>query len=555
MQIKMTDPTSQQPAELSKKALKKAAKEAEKQAKKAENKNKQAEAEASEVYVPPVLTTAQFRRLRFGDAPLHMSQPELSSFRKLTEIDKPLTHLIGRKIWVRARIHTVRATGKSAFLMLRGKMAILQACCFVPGKAENSTEKIDEYKAMIKYINSLPPESVVEIYGAVSSVDSPIKTASAEHRGYELQLERIYAISRAASQMPLQVDDAMRPDSVYQAPDSQYVHPGKDTKLDYRVIDLRTPANQAIMRVRSAIAHEFRSFLDNAGFIEINTPKIIAGTSEGGAAVFNVNYFNTKACLAQSPQLYKQMCISSGFGRVYEIGPVFRAENSHTHRHLCEFTGLDLEMEIYESYSEVLTLLGDLMKHIFKTVEAKCAKEISVIRAQYDLTVPEPLVWADETVIVNFCDGIQMLQEAGYEASPLDDLNTENERALGKLIKEKYNTDFYILDKFPLSARPFYTMPDPQDGRYSNSYDMFVRGEEICSGAQRVHNPELLEKQCRERNVDPESLKSYIDAFKYGCAPHGGAGLGLERIVMLMLGIENCRQTCLFPRTQERLTP
>lgn len=227
----------------------------------------------AEAYIPPVLTTAQFRRLRFGDAPLHMSQPELSSFRKLTDIDRPLTHLVGHKVWVRARIHTVRATGKSAFLMLRGKMAILQACCFVPGKSEGSAEKVDEYRAMIKYINSLPPESVVEVCGALSSVDAPIKTASAEHRDYELQLEKIYAISRAASQMPLQVDDAMRPDSVYQAPDSQYVRPGKDTKQDYRVIDLRTPTNQAIMRVRSAIAHEFRSFLDKAGFIEINTPR------------------------------------------------------------------------------------------------------------------------------------------------------------------------------------------------------------------------------------------------------------------------------------------
>lgn len=165
--------------------------------------------------------------------------------------------------------------------------------------------------------------------------------------------------------------------------------------------------------------------------------------------------------MAQSPQLYKQMCISSGFGRVYEVGPVFRAEHSHTHRHLCEFIGLDLEMEIYESYTEILVLLGDLMKHIFKAVEARCSKEMSIVRTQYDLTAPEPLVWADETVIVTFCDGIKMLQEAGYEASPLDDLSTENERALGKLIKEKYNTDFYILDKFPLNARPFTPCPIP----------------------------------------------------------------------------------------------
>lgn len=539
--------------ELSKKALKRGAQKEKKGAQKAAEHA--AVAPASE-YVPPVLTLDEYRVLPFGDAPLHMSQDELRSFRNLIGIDRPLTHLVGRMLWVRARVHTVRIGGKNAFLLLRGRMRFLQACCFVPRDVAEA--EVQKAKGLIKYIGSLSQESIVEAYGKLVAVERPIKTVSAEHQLYELHLERIYAISRAAVPLPLQIEDASRPDSKYKnaKENEQYVKPGRDTRLDNRILDLRTPANQAIMRVRATVASEFRAFLDTNGFIEIQTPKLIPGASEGGAAVFNVKYFNRQACLAQSPQLYKQMCIAAGMQRVYEIGPVFRAENSHTHRHLCEFTGLDLEMEIYESYHEVLKLLGAMMKHIFTRVSERCAAEIETIRHQFDLSCPPPLKWADETVIIDFREGIKLLREKGFDhASEDGDLTTELERELGRIVRERYGTDFYILDKFPMSVRPFYTMPSPTDPMFSNSYDMFVRGEEICSGAQRIHCPELLRQQCLAKGVNPDTLEDYIASFRYGCSPHGGAGLGLERIVMLLLGVEDCRQCCLFPRTPERLTP
>jgi len=271
--------------------------------------------------------------------------------------------------------------------------------------------------------------------------------------------------------------------------------------------------------------------------------------------VFKLTYFNQPACLAQSPQLFKQMSIAAGFGRVFEVGPVFRAENSHTHRHLCEFTGLDLEMEIFQNYHEVIRMLDRLMKYIFRTVLDKCKDDIAIIRQQYDLKMPAELVWTDETVIVDFREGAKWLREAGVEQSELEDLSTVTERKLGEIVKEKFGTDFYILDKFPSDVRPFYTMIDSKDARYSNSFDMFIRGEEICSGAQRIHEPEFLRERIIAKGVNPDTLTDYISAFKYGCPPHGGAGLGLERIVMLLLGIEDCRQCCLFPRTPERLTP
>ncbi|TNJ27482.1 Aspartyl-tRNA synthetase [Giardia muris] len=542
--------------ELSKKALKKAAREEKKAAQKAAMAAERAMAAPSSNYIPPVLSLDEYRTLPFGDAPLHMSQDEFCLLRNLTGIDKSLTHLVGQMLWVRARVHTARIGGKNAFLLLRGKMRLLQACYFVPRGGDEAD--VQRGKDLVKYIGSLSQETIVEVYGKLTAVETPIKTASKEHQSYELHIERVHAISRAAVPLPLQIEDASRPDSAYEnaKEDEQYVRPGRDTRLDNRVLDLRTPTNQAIMRVRATVASEFRAFLDTNGFIEIQTPKLIPGASEGGAAVFNVKYFNRDACLAQSPQLYKQMCIAAGMQRVYEVGPVFRAENSHTHRHLCEFTGLDLEMEIHETYHEVLKLLGAMMRHIFTRVSERCATEIETIRHQFDLSCPAPLKWADETVIIDFREGIKLLRERGFEQASEDgDLTTELERELGRIVRERYETDFYILDKFPMSARPFYTMPSPKDPMFSNSYDMFIRGEEICSGAQRVHCPELLRQQCIAKGVNPDTLEDYIASFRYGCSPHGGAGLGLERIVMLLLGVEDCRQCCLFPRTPERLTP
>lgn len=235
------------------------------------------------------------------------------------------------------------------------------------------------------------------------------------------------------------------------------------------------------------------------------------------------------------------MAIAAGFQRVFEVGPVFRAEKSNTHRHLCEFTGLDLEMEIQQHYHEVLVILDKLMKFIFKNTIAQCKDDIAIIRKQFDMKMPPELVWTDETVIVDFREGAKWLREAGYNQSEFEDLSTETERALGKIVRQKFGTDFYILDKFPSSVRPFYTMPDVHDKLFSNSYDMFIRGEEICSGAQRIHDPEFLTQNIIDKGINPETLKDYIQAFKYGCAPHAGAGLGLERIIMFLLGIEDCR--------------
>jgi aspartyl/asparaginyl-tRNA synthetase len=257
-------------------------------------------------------------------------------------------------------------------------------------------------------------------------------------------------------------------------------------------------------------------------------------------------------CLAQSPQLYKQMAICADLERVFEIGPVFRAEDSHTHRHLCEFTGLDMEMQIYEHYFEVLDVLDTLFDTMFDGLSKDNAELVSTVFTQYP---QEPFQYLQKSLRLTFAEGIAMLHEAGVMVDPMDDLSTANERILGKLVKDKYHTDFYILHRYPSNIRPFYTMPCPDDPAYSNSFDIFMRGEEIISGAQRIHEPAMLKDRAAECGIEVETIQSYIDSFKLGASPHGGCGVGLERVVMLFLGLNNIRKTSMFPRDPKRLTP
>ncbi|MBR3071101.1 aspartate--tRNA(Asn) ligase, partial [Fibrobacter sp.] len=323
-----------------------------------------------------------------------------------------------------------------------------------------------------------------------------------------------------------------------------------NTRLDNRVFDLRVPTTQAIFKLQSGVAHLFREYLDSQNFIEIHSPKLIGGASEGGSNVFKFKYFNQDACLAQSPQLYKQMCIISDFKRVYEIGPVFRAENSFTSRHLCEFTGLDIEMEIKEHFFEVLDVLGELFYFIFKGLNERYAKELEIVNNQYPF---EPLVLTPEVLKLPWSEGIKLLTENGFKQDINEDLDTENEKALGKLVKDKYKTDFYILYGYPKSARPFYTMPDPKDDNFTNSFDAFIRGEEILSGAQRIHDYDLLLQKVKEKEINPETLSDYLNAFKLGAPAHGGAGIGLERVVKLFVGLGNIKKCVLFPRDSSDL--
>eukprot|EP00520_Triparma_pacifica_P018402 CAMPEP_0118663576 /NCGR_PEP_ID=MMETSP0785-20121206/17507_1 /TAXON_ID=91992 /ORGANISM="Bolidomonas pacifica, Strain CCMP 1866" /LENGTH=591 /DNA_ID=CAMNT_0006557333 /DNA_START=53 /DNA_END=1828 /DNA_ORIENTATION=- len=460
---------------------------------------------------------------------------------------------IGSKVWVRGRLQSVRIKGGSVFLVLRQDAFSTMQCVFFKADIPD----VNEGGKMIKYMKGLTAESIVDVEGEV--VEGNVKSATVRDR--EIKIKRIHTVSKSAPVLPFELEDAARSqDEVDASQDTDRPFPnlGQELRLDNRWMDLRVPANNAILRVKSGVCQLFRESLYSQGFTEIQTPKLIGGESESGAGVFKTDYFGKEACLAQSPQLYKQMAIASDFQRVFEVGPVFRAENSNTRRHLCEFVGLDLEMAINEHYTEALTVCHNMFKHIFEGLESRYSKEMEVIRSQY---FSEPVEFTDEPCILHWKDGIKMIEEAGFDVGDgMQDLTGAQELALGKAVKEKYKTDFFILDQYPSSIRPFYTMPMSSDSRFSNSYDMFIRGQEICSGAQRCHDANMLREIIKGKGLEEGlkeggGLEKYVKSFENGVSPHAGAGIGLERVVFLALGLDNVRKASMFPRDPNRLTP
>eukprot|EP00526_Cylindrotheca_closterium_P001327 CAMPEP_0113602576 /NCGR_PEP_ID=MMETSP0017_2-20120614/830_1 /TAXON_ID=2856 /ORGANISM="Cylindrotheca closterium" /LENGTH=555 /DNA_ID=CAMNT_0000510933 /DNA_START=218 /DNA_END=1885 /DNA_ORIENTATION=+ /assembly_acc=CAM_ASM_000147 len=529
------------------------ARKAEKEQQKAEKKAKKAaeaaaREEAERIHEVNYLSYEEQDNYEpFGDMTRTMSRSRTG--REFALVDELETkYKPGDKVWLRGRLDSIRVKGGSCFLVLRqDSFNTVQACFF------KDKENPEFSKKMIKYLKSLTVESVVDLEGTLT--ESEVRSCSV--KSVELQIGRIHSVTKAASILPFSVEDASRSEAevdASQETDRPFPRLGQELRLDNRWMDLRAPANNAIMRVQSMICQLFRESLYSQGFIEIHTPKLIAGESESGAGVFTTDYFGTTACLAQSPQLYKQMAISSDLTRVFEIGPVFRAEKSHTRRHLCEFTGLDLEMAITDHYMETLEVIHNMFKHIFTNLESRMAKELVVIREQY---ASEPCTFTDEPCVIHWPEAMEILESEGFDIGDgMGDLSGAMELALGRVIKEKYGTDFFMLDKYPMEIRPFYTMPDPEDPKSSNSYDIFIRGQEICSGAQRCHDPDLVTELLKEKGIEAgEGLESYIESFRHGVPPHAGAGIGLERVVFLYLGLDNVRKASMFPRDPNRCTP
>ncbi|XP_005187396.2 aspartate--tRNA ligase, cytoplasmic isoform X1 [Musca domestica] len=520
----------------SKKAAKKQAKEALKAAKKAEYK---AAAGKSDNGNNAADSAEDISAGCYGTYGIINSKEKHEERNFVTVVDLK-DHVGKAPVWVRGRVHTSRAKGKQCFLILRQNSSTVQ-CILAVG------DKIS--KQMVKFAGNLNKESIIDIEAVAVGV--PTKIESCTEQSLELSIQQLFVVSQAKPQLPLQIEDASRPDN----PDDTEglnIRVNQDTRLDNRVLDLRTPANQAIFRLEAGVCRLFRDILTAKGFTEIHTPKIISAASEGGANVFTVSYFKDSAYLAQSPQLYKQMAIAADFDKVFTVGAVFRAEDSNTHRHLTEFVGLDLEMSFKYHYHEVLHTIGNTFTDIFKGLRDQYSKEIEAVRQQYRV---EPFKFLEPPLILQFSEGVAMLREAGVETGDEEDLSTPNEKLLGRLVKAKYDTDFYILDKFPLAIRPFYTMPDPNNPIYSNSYDMFMRGEEILSGAQRIHDPDFLTERAKHHGIDISKIAAYIESFRFGCPPHAGGGIGMERVVMLYLGLDNIRKTSMFPRDPKRLTP
>ena len=345
----------------------------------------------------------------FGDAPMVQSATMTNQIWTSVEDLKPV--LAGRQVLVRGHVQTTRGVGKGVFVLIRSALYSVQGVCF---------ENEDIPKEMIKYIDNVPAESVVDVKGIITVPDQPVESAT--QKMVEIQITSFHCVSKVQAALPFQMEDACRPESGKETDVGAYneddeveedgiVRVGQKVRLDYRWLDLRTPANQSIFRIESMVGVLFRENLVRKNFVEIHTPKLIGGASEGGSDVFTLDYFGQPACLAMSPQLHKQMTAAcSGFGRVFETGPVFRAENSHTRRHLCEFTGFDMEMVIEEHYDEILEVFSDLFIYIFDGINEHCKNELEQVRLQHPF---EDLKYLRPTLKITYAEGCALLREAG----------------------------------------------------------------------------------------------------------------------------------------------
>ncbi|CAK70126.1 unnamed protein product (macronuclear) [Paramecium tetraurelia] len=489
---------------------------------------------------------------RYGDVSLiQQSQKTNRQWMKVSQINEST---IGKTILLRARIHNSRMKGKIAFLVLRENWYTIQA---VLTKGEQIGSQ------MIKYTGGINLESVVDIEAVVLQTNFKIKDCTQQ---VELHIQTIRVISRSITKLPFQIEEASRKIIDYypnlqqqkQNEDQQQLIQIQDyqisqnQRLNNRVLDLRTPAKQAIFRVKSGIALLFRQFLIEKGFIEIHTPKLLGFNTKNNYCKFKLQYFNYQAFLSQSSCKYKQMCLMADFERVFEVSPAFRALHGNTHRELCEFICMDLEMVIKENYTELLDLTEELCLFILKGIEKKFDQEIQIIAKQFQF---QPIKICYPIIKLTYFDAIKLLQEVGIVQSPQYYFCITNQKQLGKIVKEKYGTDFFILNRLPRENQNSCIMPCKVDPNFNLSYKFFLRGEEIASGHQRIHDPEHLNNQLKGIGQDAQLLKDYINSFRYGSYPHGGCAFGLERFLYLYFDLKNIRNASLFPRDSSRLFP
>lgn len=320
-----------------------------------------------------------------------------------------------------------------------------------------------------------------------------------------------------------------------------------ENQLNYRSVSLRNPRVRAPFKIQEEIVEAFRSFLKKECFTEIHTPKIVASGTEGGSEMFSVNYFNRRVFLAQSPQFYKQMMVGAGFERVFEVGHAYRAELHNTWRHLNEYVSLDVEMGFIESEDEIMDLEESFLDYLFAHLKETCTAELDLFKIQLPSLTKIPRISLKEIQ--------RILREEYNKKSPEGNIDAEGEVIISKHIKEKYNSDFLFITKYPVSKRPVYTMPYEEEKSLTRSFDLIYKGLEITTGGQRIHDYEMLKENMVTFGLNPDDFNFYLDSFKYGMPPHGGLAIGLERLTMKILDLDNIRQATLLPRDMKRVTP
>ncbi len=379
--------------------------------------------------------------------------------------------------------------------------------------------------ALFSLLADLPRESVVE-------VDGTVETSAKSHRGVELRPTRIAVVSRAESPLPLGVVDKVGAEL--------------DTRLNHRVLDLRKPAVRAVFELRAALCAEFRAAFVRRGFLEVQTPKLLRQGAEGGATLFPVDYFDTRAYLAQSPQLYKQMLIGAGFERVFEIAPAFRAEPSDTVRHVTEFTSLDAEVGYLSGAEELREILEGIVVDVVRgTRDALTATGNPIAERMPAVAAPFPRYPYSQ------CE--EWLGRPGAER----DLSTEDEKAIGEHVAQAGQGPFYFITDFPTSVKSstFYAERQVKEPRLTGYFDLGYHGLEIASGGPREHRYDRLIENLRSAGLDPAVFPGYLEAFRYGMPPHGGWAIGVDRLTSVFAGVPNVREAILFPRDRYRLDP
>ena len=419
----------------------------------------------------------------------------------------------GKEIRMNGAVHTIRHMGEVAFVILRKSRGLVQ-CVYEAGITDFDIRELKE-------------ESAVEVMGVVKAEER------APH-GFEIRLKAIRVLSQPAEPLPIAIS-------------KWKLNTSLEAKLSLRPISLRNVRERAKFKIQEGIVRGFRDYLLSQGFTEIRTPKIVARGAEGGSNVFKLEYFNKKAELGQSPQFYKQTMVGV-YDRVFEAAPVFRAEKHNTTRHLNEYTSLDFEMGYIDSFRDVMDMETGMLQYVMKLLEQDYKKELDML----GVTLPE----VGRIPAVRF-DQAKELVSRKYDRKIRNpyDLEPEEELLIGRYFQEEYGSDFVFVTHYPSKKRPFYAMDDPADPRFTLSFDLLFRGLEVTTGGQRIHDYREITAKMEKRGMDPEDIASYLMIFKYGMPPHGGLGIGLERLTMRLLDEQNVREASLFPRDVTRLEP
>ena len=423
---------------------------------------------------------------------------------------------VGERVRIRGWVHAIRDQKKMQFLVIRDEGGLVQVVL----AKENPQSELNEA------LSALTAESAVTVTGTVVA-DERVKLGGLELRLAELQVD-----SPAEPELPIAQDSAL------------------DKRIDWRYLDLRRPDRKLIFEVQTTIEHAMREFWREEGFIELHTPKFMGSASESGAELFKVEYFERPAYLAQSPQFYKQMAMAAGFGRVFEIGPVFRANPSFTSRHDTEFTSVDAEISWIDSHEDVMAFEERWLAHVLAVVKDVHGEEIEQT-FQTELIVP-----STPFPRVTLAQAKELLRDSGHHAPGVEhDLDPPSERALSAIVQERNGHEFTFVTDYPTIVRPFYHMRHAEDPLLTKSFDLLWKGIELTTGAQREHRYEQLLTQAQDKGVDVGPIQYYLDFFRFGAPPHGGFGFGLTRLLMQMLGQENVREVTFLYRGPHRLEP